>query len=381
MNRAQFTEFMKSPSALSNESTQLLGQVLKEFPYCQTAQLLYVKSLHLHNSIHYNNQLKIAAAYATDRSMLHALITRKAPGTEQKHQHSIPENPPVVSRNDAQIVSSLERNQATQAPAEKPELKQPSPQEVLEARLKELEELNRQAEAALQQKSALLAAEAPLPSLMEAAEIPVAAQPESVKNDSLPVRKASPVPEPDNLTDPVHTDDTQKTVRDLETLSGTYLSAAIDATIQIEIEQEEAGLPIQEEEEEEAAPEEDDDSELSFTDWLKKSKVAAEGKGKPAETQGPEEEEKKHKETALIERFIKEEPRITKPKKEFYSPVNMARQSVVEDLSFVTETLAGIYAKQGNVAKAIRAYQTLSLKYPEKKLYFASLIEKLEQGI
>jgi hypothetical protein len=377
MNRTQFTEFMKTPSALTSESGQLLAQVLKEFPYCQTAQLLYVKNLHLQNSIHYNNQLKIAAAYATDRSMLHALLNRRPSGTEQKPENAIPEPVPVVSRNDAQIVSSLERNPETQVPAGKSETKTPSAQDILEARLKELEELNRQAEAALEQKSALLAAEVPPPPTIELTEeIKPAEKPVSVTDDSLPARKTFIVPEPDNLVDPVQTDDTLKTVRDLETLSGTYMSAAIDDTIQIEIEQEEAELPVPEEENE-VAEETRDDAELSFTDWLKKSKTA--GKGKAEGTPAPEEEEKKHKETALIERFIKEEPRITKPKKEFYSPVNMARQSVVEDLSFVTETLAGIYAKQGNVAKAIRAYQTLSLKYPKKKLYFASLIEKLEQ--
>ena len=88
-----------------------------------------------------------------------------------------------------------------------------------------------------------------------------------------------------------------------------------------------------------------------------------------------------HKKTSrdLIENFIKEDPKISKPKKtDFFSPVNMARISVVEDLSFVTETLAKIYEKQGNYAKAINAYENLILKYPEKNIYFAGRIEEIK---
>ena len=81
----------------------------------------------------------------------------------------------------------------------------------------------------------------------------------------------------------------------------------------------------------------------------------------------------------IIENFIKEDPKISKPKKtDFFSPVNMARISVVEDSSFVTETLAKIYEKQGNYGKAINAYENLILKYPEKNVYFAGRIEAIK---
>ncbi|MGL5890600.1 MAG: hypothetical protein ACRC3B_11980, partial [Bacteroidia bacterium] len=66
-------------------------------------------------------------------------------------------------------------------------------------------------------------------------------------------------------------------------------------------------------------------------------------------------------------------------KNKFYNPVNMAKQSVQESDEFITETLARIYVKQGNLSKAIRAYQKLSLKFPEKSTYFAALIEELKR--
>lgn len=49
-----------------------------------------------------------------------------------------------------------------------------------------------------------------------------------------------------------------------------------------------------------------------------------------------------------------------------------------EDLADIcTETLAQIYAEQGYPAQAKQIYSRLSLRFPEKSSYFASLIEKL----
>src|SRR5206468_797871 len=46
----------------------------EDFPYCQTGQLLFVKHLHSQQSVHYPEQLKVAAAYAGDRKVLYNLI-------------------------------------------------------------------------------------------------------------------------------------------------------------------------------------------------------------------------------------------------------------------------------------------------------------------
>ena len=123
----------------------------------------------------------------------------------------------------------------------------------------------------------------------------------------------------------------------------------------------------------------------SFLDWLKISKNNP-GNLTPKQQQkiitepkSSQAAEKKHTQADdLIEKFIQEEPRITPSRSSFYSPVNMARNSVKENEELVSETLAKIYATQGNFQKAIASYQKLLLKYPEKKTYFAALIENLK---
>ncbi len=82
---------------------------------------------------------------------------------------------------------------------------------------------------------------------------------------------------------------------------------------------------------------------------------------------------------SIIEQFIKANPSISRPKKEFYSAENMAKRSENVDFEYVTETLANIYYEQGNIDLAIQAYEKLSLQNPLKQTYFASLIEKIKK--
>jgi hypothetical protein len=55
----------------------------------------------------------------------------------------------------------------------------------------------------------------------------------------------------------------------------------------------------------------------------------------------------------------------------------MARKSNEERDDIVSETLASVYAQQGDIARATRIYQKLCLLYPEKSSYFAALIKNL----
>lgn len=95
--------------------------------------------------------------------------------------------------------------------------------------------------------------------------------------------------------------------------------------------------------------------------------------------QGPMNKPAEPSKSNLIDKFIQENPSIQRPKKEFFSPERAMKKSEVLDMGIVTETLANIYIKQGYPDKALKVYQQLQLKFPEKLSYFASLIIKLKQ--
>jgi hypothetical protein len=59
----------------------------------------------------------------------------------------------------------------------------------------------------------------------------------------------------------------------------------------------------------------------------------------------------------------------------------LADKSIEEDDELLSETLARIYEEQGLYNKAIRVYAKLSLKFPKKSVYFASLIKDLKSKL
>jgi len=60
------------------------------------------------------------------------------------------------------------------------------------------------------------------------------------------------------------------------------------------------------------------------------------------------------------------------------SPAEIDTSEMFEDAGFYTETLAKIYTEQGFYKRALDVYAKLILLYPEKSVYFASLVKELK---
>ncbi|ACU06553.1 hypothetical protein FIC_00077 [Flavobacteriaceae bacterium 3519-10] len=101
----------------------------------------------------------------------------------------------------------------------------------------------------------------------------------------------------------------------------------------------------------------------TWQNWLKIDKNRTE------DTETASKEEEKNK---AIETFIVKEPRISKLREESDFVVKERSDNISH---LMTETLAKLYAEQKLYAKAIKAYQILTEKYPEKKSYFAEQIK------
>ncbi len=86
----------------------------------------------------------------------------------------------------------------------------------------------------------------------------------------------------------------------------------------------------------------------------------------------------KEKEKEIQREVFREEPEEQPaPKPQPKAKVQQPLSAEKED--FVSETLAHIYARQGYYDRAIEVFEKLSLKYPEKNIYFAGQIEKIKK--
>lgn len=87
----------------------------------------------------------------------------------------------------------------------------------------------------------------------------------------------------------------------------------------------------------------------------------------------------KHKEQSeIIEKFIKAQPAIPKPKASGTAAIDLTEKSSVLSKDVISETLVDLLIKQGKKDRAIEMLKKLIWKFPQKKAYFAARIQELK---
>lgn len=82
----------------------------------------------------------------------------------------------------------------------------------------------------------------------------------------------------------------------------------------------------------------------------------------------------------IIDKFLRSEPRRIVAEEGDVTDDIVTEPELDEDDEFVSEELAEVYLKQGLKAEAKETYRKLSLLNPEKSVYFAEIISKIDSN-
>ena len=114
------------------------------------------------------------------------------------------------------------------------------------------------------------------------------------------------------------------------------------------------------------------DLKLSFLDWIKYTE-----ENQKIHIQESKKLEPLKNKLSIIDRFIEADPKISPMEKN--EPIESLINGDFNSEELMTESLAKILLRQKKYKKAIKAYKILSLKYPEKNVFFAGQIQKIKK--
>ncbi|MCF8373049.1 MAG: hypothetical protein K9H64_15625 [Bacteroidales bacterium] len=335
MSREQFYTYLENPALLNDNSLKVMEDIITEYPYFQTAHLLYLKNLHDIGHLKFNKQLRISSSFVGNRKILYSFL----------HPHS----------ENSEEEANLEQGQEFSSNVE---TDKPS---VIEKAFK---------------KASVLSSDQKLFEGISSEDKAITGKTEKTEKDQHGIREwlghellKKLDEEPQHILDLSEPQETiQKKKNLLESTSETIELNDVHAP--------DKEIPDPVNRIDKIARE-----KHSFDDWIKLLSQP----GSKVMVQQKSEEEKKNEspptrndQQALIDNFIKADPRIAPPLHSEKQQKDISESSIEDSDDFITDTLAKIYINQKHYNKALLAYEKLSLKYPEKSIYFAHQIEKIK---
>lgn len=314
MSPETFYRYLKNPSLLDNSTLDELSMLVTEYPYFQAAYMLLARNLYNIGHENYSPTLYLAAAYAGDRGKLKAMVEVGISGAAEKPEDKTKQDQ-LAELPDFPIY--LDTPLLTENTVEDEIALNPTSESIIESN------------KAVESEFEVYAYE----------EINVDFEEKTNKPNEHEGGIATDTELIEEIRNELFIKDS------LPTLGNRLIDSIFLRLSEVEIFEPEL--------------ENLNEPELEIgTQFVKKEKLST------------------HND--LVDRFIREDPRISTPKREFFNPEDNARQSASLPDDLVSETLAVIYENQGLNTMAIKIYEKLVLRIPEKSTYFAARIKEIE---
>jgi tetratricopeptide (TPR) repeat protein len=333
MDNTQFNELLKSPHLLASMPIEHLETLTKNYPWFSLAHSYLAKAYQENNSHKTSGQIALASTLHSNRTWLYGFL--KEPVLQKQSSIEIIESLPT--ENIPEIIVDVTPSGASPST---------SLAELAASMMEELE-----------------------PEVREVKKREEEVRQEGRQEGREEVREVKRGEE-----------EVREDVRDLDFLDKSILATAVSSSIFLEVSEDEG---VEQDAMQDSAkdasqgPAEGGESEALFT-WLRsvsddegESETESESERKTAATVHPS--------VDLIEKFIATEPRITPGKVEQYTGISFAKESLEENFDWVTETMAKLYAAQGKIDRARKAYKRLIELHPEKKIHFENQLKVLNQ--
>ncbi len=403
MNREEFISFIKDPGKLDKKSLPEINELVEEFPYFQTGHLLFLKNLHLLDHIRFGSQLKSSAIFVANREVLYRLLNESTPAKSLEKIESKDEEVQEI----AVELSQNERDNKDEGETGKNEelLQVQNKVRQEDSRIDDMPrgEVPQEEEDAIRSKEDL--ADEIKKRLEEIKENKDDPQSENTvyEPEKQEIRKLINAKKSEENNDEVEIfqlddesdigsegEENEKVILDLPDnsdkmeLSGDLLELE-NTEKEDSIHGQDKDLPgkdLSGKEKKNLIPDFSSTAKQkevhSFASWFS---ILNNEKPDEGEAFSGIKNAKKENQWQIIDRFIEDNPRILPSKQVPEENTDISIDSTRDTESMLTETLAKIYVKQGYYSKAIFIYKKLSLKYPEKSIYFAGQIKRIEKNI